>query len=300
MCEGCFNRSSRPTETPSGPVCATCAHRPVRVWAGGIGTPDRYLRKDARLPKPDQGDTLFGQDGWDVCFEFANADNLRDLLGGGFKLPKFMDEKEGGFVENQITKLAIHAHGAGGAVDINNKRSSSMIEAKTATDMLNLKTLPNFASYLNDILYVLARDAKLFFMCCMTGYGLDGAKFLQEVSKHVAAKNVSVIGFTSMLYVNAGQQKRPADLLDNAACTYPGCRETNDIGPNGQCTKDLEGDKWKDLVAYPWASDRSRRAMVARGGVITKVGEFPNPPGSDPSGCIPSSYDGKCHDFEPR
>lgn len=297
MCSGCFNKSERPVETPNAPVCATCGHRPVRVWAGGIGTPDRYLRKDARLPNPGGGDTLFGQDGWDVCFEFSDVDNLRDQLGGGFKLPKFINDKEDGFVENQITKLAIHAHGASGAVDINNKRSSSMLEAKGATDMLNLTTLPTFAPYFTQMLPVLARDAKLFFMCCMTGYGPDGAKFLQEVSKLLDAKNVTVIGFTSMLYVNFGQQKRPADLGDNALCTYPGCRETNDMGPNGQCTKDLEGQKWNDLAAYPWAAEGSKRAMVARKGALIKIGEFPNPPGSDPSGCIPSSWDGKCHEY---
>jgi hypothetical protein len=288
-CDSC--KSEPPTESPPPPVCATCAHRPVRVWAGGIGVPDRYQRKDARLPSPGTGDQTFGQDGWDVCLEFANADDLSNQLGGAFKLPKFIDEKEGGFVESQITQLAIHAHGAAGAVDINNVPGGvPMLQAKTSPDVLNVGTLPQYAAKFDQILRVLAPDAKLFFMCCLTSYGPDGVAFVTEVSKRLAKKNVTVIAYTSMLYVNATQQKRPAALFESGLCCYPGCRETNDKGPNGPCVVALEGKEWNDLKAYPWASESSRRATVARGGKLIKTGEFP-----DSDECVPSSWDGKCH-----
>lgn len=273
---------------------------PVRIWAAGIKTPLRFDDKDVRLEEEDrnQGDKTYGQDGWDVGLDFANFEDLGEKLGNKkFILPSFIDEPrdwrgEHGFKklknvfsdygpieENQITRLAIFAHGAPGGLDIDGSVGRDM-DGAVATDptMLNVTTIGKYSKQFDQIQKVLAFRAKVFFMCCLTGAETVGDEFLKAVSVRWQDKEITVIGFRSVLYCNGAAQAKKGSSGSSA---FPGARETHYSNNKvvGAPTRYYEGTGWNDLTTLPWASERTPHATQAFKGFILKQGTPSNPYG---------------------
>jgi len=266
---GCKSEEPAPTEPPK--LCAGCGAPPVRVWAAGRGVPGKYLTASAVVPP---GNELKGQTGWDLTFEFFDGNDLVSKLDGGFKLPKFFDEKERPFAESEITKLAIHAHGGSGGVDINNAAINYNL-LKNDDNALNATTLKKaeYQESFKKILRVLAPNADLYFMCCLTGLGADGKFFLEEASRQLASKNVRVIAYVSTLATSNQMLHFPSSSpFDNEKTYYAGCRETAEDSPGKKGAMELDGAGWLDLKNHPWADETTLRARTARNGVIIKEG----------------------------
>ncbi|MDI1431328.1 hypothetical protein [Polyangium sorediatum] len=258
---------------------------PIHVWAAGKGAPLRFNDNDARLPDRGGGDKPFGQDNWLVGLDFANFADLGNKLGGGqFQLPSFVCKNLmfacGPIEENQITRLAILAHGAPGGVDIDNTTGWDLkLDVATAPEMLNAGTFSKYAVPLDQILRVLAFRATVFFMCCRTAADKPGEEFLKAISARWASKEVFVVGYKTILY--CGSQGKKGAF--GGSC-YPGARETHygnhKYGNVVRPYETLSG--WNDLVANPWATEITPHATMAWRGRIMKDGAAPLDGGSFP------------------
>jgi hypothetical protein len=260
---------------------------PIHVWAAGSGAPLRFGDNDARLPNQGGGDQPFGQDNWLVSFEFTNFSDLANKLGGKqFDLPSFACDNSwfrcGPIEENQITRLAILAHGAPGGVDIDNKSGWDIkVSVSEDSQMLNAGTIVRYSNQFDQILNVLAYRAKVFFMCCRTGSGKEGDEFLKAVSRRWESKEIFVVGYKSILYSGA-QRKKGAQ---GVSC-YPGVRETHYSNHKeaGFPTRYYETPSaWNDLGVLPWATESTPHATVAWRGMIMRNGVEANFDGTAPS-----------------
>jgi hypothetical protein len=112
-------------------------------------------------------------------------------------------------------------------------------------------------------------------MCCLTGADTVGDEFLLAVSERWADKEITVIGFRSVLF--CGLQGRKGEA--GASC-YPGAREThysnNKVAGAPQRYYE-KPDAWNDLTALPWASERTPHATMAFRKMILKQGSPASP-----------------------
>ena len=265
-----------PGETGETAQTVEIADRPITLWTGGIDMPLRYDNPDGRLNAGDEGDQIYGQEGWDVCFNFSNMADLAVKIGGGYKLPKFAG---GGHIEeNQIVWLAIAVHGAPGAMDIDATQGadSDTLAASTDPDMLNVGSIPRYSPAFDLILRSLAPRAKVFLMCCRTGSMDAGKAFVLALSERFAEKEVWVVAYKSILYGSPVRQAR--DGHDPNEC-YPGLRDTHWDHHKATAVRDTEKDEvWKDLSALPWASTTSPHAIIAFKGVLLRDCPEPDSP----------------------
>lgn len=265
--------------------------RPVALWATGIGTPLRMNGdNDARIPRPGAGDQTCGQDGWLVGMEFANFVDLGDKLAAGkFELPGFVQGQYfrcGPIRESQVAKLAIMAHGAPGAVDIDNSSGRNSDDLRVVDDpkLLTVKTIDRYAKQFEQILWALSYRARLFFMCCRSADSQFGEDLLAAVSRKLGPKEVYVIGYRTVLYCNT-EKPRPGlqsqyRVAEGGDC-YPGARETHydtnrSIGTNYADRRHYQTEAgWNDLARVPWASMDTPYATIAWAGSIIKRANIP-------------------------
>jgi hypothetical protein len=270
-------------ETARATVCAEGVNslypphpRPLRLWTAGVGVPLRFSDNDPRLDKAGEGDTLVGQDGWDVAFDFASLAHLASEIDGGFSVPSHACGNLifdcGPIDDNQITRLVINAHGGPGVVDTDNivgKDIDSSVDFLKNDRILSAGTVSQKKADLDKILKKLAWRATVFFMCCLTGEGTEGEDFLKAISMAWATKEITVVGYRAILYCGL-QSKRGS----SGANCYPGCRETHYSNQRtGKDPRDYElPGQWNDLRLLPWATSTTPHARVALKGVITQPG----------------------------
>ncbi len=276
----------QPTDLKSPLVGEQQGEHRVHVWAAGIKTPLRYSDPDARLDEGERHtDQLYGQSNWHVCFDFSTLANLADMLEGGkFELPSFVCNNLvfgcGPIGESQVVRLAISAHGAPGAMDIDGIGGPVLDTSGPPSQdpqMLNVTTLNT--RYLADfkrIEHVLRPRAKVFFMCCLTGEALEGRELLKAISLVWKDKEIMVYGYRSVLYTDP-KQKRTGST---GSAHYPGCRETHystirSNDPNQMPRYYMRNKHWNDLTVLPWAAENTPHAVMAYKGVIIDPGAPP-------------------------
>jgi hypothetical protein len=262
------------------PIVAIEHHlRPVHLWAAGIKTPLRHLDGDGRLEEGERNtDQLYGQNNWHVALEFKDFAHLADLLGGGaFNLPSFVCGNTtfdcGPIEENQIARLAICAHGAPGAIDMDGIAGKDLMSGDTDPTLMNEMTLSRYLADFAKIERVLQPRSKVFFVSCITGADVVGENFLKAISLVWAAKEIMVFGFRSVLYAGPGKAQERLTLTSTSSC-YPGVRETHysNLKMGGAPRYYEVMSSWNDLVVLPWASEHTPHAVMAYKGFILKQG----------------------------
>jgi hypothetical protein len=231
----------------------------ITVWAES-GDIHGNVCSDARLRDEDgsiaTADTPRGQAGWQVGIRYDS-----DFNGLVRKLTTEVVPKHG-----KIKRLAIHAHGVAGEVYVNG-------ENKTP---LSVPTIDQFQALLAQLQHCLTVDAVVIFAGCMAGQGDRGDQLLMEVSRRLPGRQV--VAFETIGYAPGGK----AQTRKGEGCTEPGMRDTNAISPSGkggtvQEQREAEwGQVWNNLGAFPWASEFSTHAVVARNGHIIRQREARN------------------------
>lgn len=259
--------------------------RPISVWASHTRAHLNFADPDARLPNPGGGDQTFGQDGWNVGFNFSSFRSLASKLSRGqFELPSFICGNRisgcGPIGKFQVHRLAIEAHGAPGIVDID-----GVFDSARAADTA-LQTDPRFLSALTlrsrkydvEITQIgerLHENSVVFFMGCRIASGPFGEEFLKEMS--LRWFGTRIVAIKSIGVSDEGRQARP---FSQGSSSFPGMRDTrfpNHKQPGGP-ERDFERlEVWNDLARLPWASDRSPHASVAFKGVMITDGQEPAP-----------------------
>lgn len=267
---------------------------PISLWASSNKVHLRHSDNDVRLPNNDWRDRTVGQARWMVGLDFSNFAHLGNCLAnGGFSLPAFVCGNTlrscGPITENQICRLAIHAHGAPGAVDVDGVLSFSQNgSGADQPNLLNLTTMNRYSRQLDQVFWALGYNARVFFMSCVTASGNDidqtpwygstkgraGETLLKQLSERWIDKNVTVIAFTTVGYTGSSQLKPGTQ---GASC-YAGMRETTyaenrDPRATYPAPRPYETPEyWNDLSKLPWASEYTPHATIAQRGMILKRG----------------------------
>jgi hypothetical protein len=226
----------------------------VSVWAESGDVPGNVC-EDARLRQEDgstlaNGDTPRGQAGWEVGIRYQS--NFHQLAT---TLALEVAPKQG-----KVRRLAIHAHGLAGEVYVNGGNRPP----------LRANTLADFKADLALIRDSLAPDAVVLFVGCLAGQGKEGDQFLMEVSRLLPGRKVAA--FETIGYAPAGKLQERKSFF--TSCTEPGMRVTDEISPSGERALVRErreaawAQLWDQLNLFPWASETSPHAIVARNGVI--------------------------------
>lgn len=276
-----------PVDVKSPVVVPQHHARPVHVWAAGIKTPLRYQDPDGRLKEGERhADQTYGQNNWHVSLEYKDFTHLADLLAGQqLDLPSFVCGNAfsscGPIEDGQIARLAILAHGAPGALDVDGRAGTDLMAGATDPTLMNVMTLPRYAADFTRIERVLQPRAKVLFVCCLTGAGSVGEEFVKAVSLLWAAREVMVYAFSTVLYQDSKQR------IQGSSSYYPGARESDydtlKATPGARYYETTAA--WNDLARVPWASENSSHAVMAYKGVILKQaipGNFAGLPGSSP------------------
>ncbi len=255
---------------------------PINVWTGCRNTPLLHHDRDGRLPEPGEGDKPFGQDGWHVAFEFADFKDLANKLGNGaFDLPPFVCKNWildcGPIEEFQVGRLAISAHGAPGAMDVDGVFSSASDPegqknpAHKDSRLLNVKTLKSgkYQKEIDLIKRCLHRNSKVFLMGCRIGHSKVGMEFLKALSKKWPM--ATLIAITTIGFSHGARQQKPDDI----ASAFPGMRDTKYMNHKkpGFPARDYEKLKiWNDLKRLPWVqySPPSPHTVIVQDGLILR------------------------------
>lgn len=167
--------------------------------------------------------------------------------------------------DNEVTELGIDAHGDSGVVDIDchSQINQGVIPASAYYDVLNVATIHGkYAPQMKELDRLLVKDhGVLFFAGCRTGAGVSGSEFLMEVSKMLPGRDI--IAMTTITITIPGRVKW--SMSGGGVCCQPGTRDTSFIVPQDDS---VPGQDWFDLTKYPWASNASPHAKVARDGAI--------------------------------
>jgi hypothetical protein len=240
---------------------------PINVWTAGIKTPLRHYDRDARLPDPGLGDKAFGQDGWTVAFEFSNFADLANKLGkGAFSLPPFVCKNYisdcGPIEEFQVVRLAIVAHGAPGAVDVDGifKSAADADEADKNVPptlnprLLNILTLKSgkYQKKIDLIRRCLHDRSKVFLMGCRIASGTEGKEFLIALSEQWPG--TEVVAISTIGYQDGAKQSKTGST---GSSSYPGMRDTTYTSHKkpGFPIRDYEKlDVWNNLKKLPWVN----------------------------------------------
>jgi len=235
---------------------------PVAVWANAVDVPG-VVCADARLTDRDtwsfgrsvtSEDRLYGQAGWDIGLNFRDSDDLANKLtnvsvAGGRTIRR-----------GEVTRLAIHAHGARGTIFLHGQPNGDPNKP-----VLTAESARRFHGPLHRIGLMTPdhhpNPAVILFVGCLAGAGPSGSALLIALSR--IWPNRKVVAFATIGYAPGGQMSRSA-----AGCTEPGMRDTTALFA-GEADREA-GRLWPDLQTWPWASERSPRAKVAFNGVIVR------------------------------
>lgn len=228
----------------------------VAVWANSRTAPLKVC-EDARLTDASAlqypAGTHKGQAGWDVGVLYQDASDL------GRRLATVMNER------GRISRLAINSHGAPGYFDLDGSNPQLM----TQNDLfLNIKTMGNrFNSQLALIKSYLTSDAIVLFMGCNFGRGEIGSNFLRNLSGTLF-NNLIVVAFTT---VGVSMQQ----TRSGGGCSEPGMRDTD--FEEGASSESQENTRYAygALFNFPWCSEQSPHAKVAKNGDITRNPDLP-------------------------
>jgi hypothetical protein len=232
-------------------------------------TPD----EDARL-HDDNGDLVKdikypaglkrGQAGWDLGINVGNIDQLLEKLRSA-KQPKWLGGAKVG--PGSITRLGIMAHGAPGRIQIYGSTNQKV--------MLDADVLAGGASRVKDRMLelepYLAADATVLFVSCRAGFGESGTQLLLRLSQLWPGRKV--VAFWTIGYVSVAKMARKGWFVGGT--TEAGMRDTEGISEAvtvaGKAKElfELEIEQnWGDMRRFPWASESSLHARVARNGRI--------------------------------
>lgn len=259
----------------------------ANVWAACFDTPQSQICIDARLgeheprrtflgqrtgPEIVYSDRVWGQAGWDIGVRFRSLPELtRQLSSLRFPTTRFAAAHP--VLRGEIAQLAINAHGEPGTSFVSGERHRP--------DSLRLETLERYESELRTIREMTSEGALIYFMGCELAAG-HGAELLARLSGGVWSGRY-VIGFRHRGYAHAGGMTRPRGLEHAEGygyCSEPGMRDGDSIGSSGQ-RRDGSHPNWSRLDLLPWATYRSRSAVMAyRGAIIGAPGARPSSPGA--------------------
>ena len=189
-----------------------------------------------------------GQAGWEVGLMF---DTFADMTT---KLQSLMTKKG-----DKITRLAINLHGMPGKID-----ADSVGTEPSMFDFASLQS--RYSSQLVAINSMLSNDAPVLIMGCNVAKGVDGDKFLTEMSDK-SFKGHKVVGFTTI-----GETLR--QFRSGGFCSEPGMRDSPYDNPSAGMPK-IQAEREKEVLNLPWASETSPHAKVALNGKIVSGAETP-------------------------
>jgi len=224
----------------------------IAVWAYSKTAPTKVC-EDAKLPNAGQLAYPFGTDrgqaGWDLGLLYEHAIDL------GTKLMAIKTEK--GF----IRRLAINSHGDPGLFDIDGTNAATMREPDK---FLSVRTMGStYNTPLGMIKMSLLPTATVLFMGCNLGRGERGSEFLRTLSQ-TFFRGLTVVAFTT-IGVSMHQFRGGGSF-----CTEPGMRDTDfESAAEGGANED-QRYQGGQLFQYPWASETSPHAKVAKDGLIVK------------------------------
>jgi hypothetical protein len=239
------------------------------VWAGHSQAPTNVC-DDPRL---DAGKTLMayplgtvrGQAGWQVSVKFSDIKQLAEKLNA-LTIPKYYGDPKAGEAlvpPGRITRLAMNAHGMGGAFACNGPNAMTQ-DAQQLTDM-KLLTNKELQADFQRIGRMLASGASVLLVGCEAAQTVMGEYFLIGFSKVLSGHPITAL--TTIGYAGGPRAKRPDD-----ACYEAGMRDTGELHASGdQREEDRRvAESWDDLRKWPWASEISPNAKTALNGDIIK------------------------------
>jgi len=202
-----------------------------------------------------------GQAGWDLGLNLHDIGEIATSLAGR-KAPSWLGGEP--IEHGDVNRLAIMAHGYPGEVygyGVANK-----------TVKLTPTTVSTSGKVRDDLLAIepwLAPDATVLLMSCRAGgYGTDGRDLLLRLSEVWPGRKV--VGFWTIGYADPVKMER---VTAGSSTTEAGMRDTEEdsdaVTVEGKAKSDFEArmqKDWDDFKRYPWASEKSLHARVAKDG----------------------------------